>query len=45
MLAIRATYDGKVIHFPEETKDIPPCNAIVLFEEDDPAENAVWLKM
>ena len=45
MLAIRGTYDGKIIHFPEETKGIPPCNVIVLFEEDDTAEDAGWLKM
>jgi hypothetical protein len=44
MLALRAKYDGKVVHFSEETQGIPPCNVIVLFEEDHPAEDAGWLK-
>lgn len=45
MLAIQATFDGKEIHIPKDTKDIPPCNVIVLFEEDETAEDADWLKL
>jgi hypothetical protein len=45
MLAIRATYDGREIHIPEDAKGIPACNVIVLFERDEP--NVVdldWVK-
>ena len=45
MLAIRTTYDGTVIHIPENAKGVPPCNVIVLFEEDESTENADWLKL
>jgi hypothetical protein len=45
MLAVRATYDGKEIHIPEDAKGIPPCNVIVLFEQEEPAEDIGWLKI
>jgi hypothetical protein len=45
MLAIRATYDGKEVHIPKNVQDIPPCNVIVLFEEDRPADDSAWLRM
>jgi len=45
MQAIRATYDGKEIHIPKAAQGIPPCNVIVLFEEDKPTDDAEWLRM
>jgi hypothetical protein len=45
MQAIRATYDGKEIHIPKDMQAIPPCNVIVLFEEDKSADDFAWLKM
>lgn len=45
MLAIRTTYDGKEIHVPETAKNVPPCNVIVLFEEDESAADADWLNI
>jgi hypothetical protein len=45
MQAIRATYDGKEIHIPKGAQGFPPCNVIVLFEEDKPADDSAWLKM
>jgi hypothetical protein len=44
MLAIRTTYDGKEIRLPEDAKSIPPCNVIVLFEEEQSAGDSDWLK-
>jgi hypothetical protein len=44
MLAIRARYNGKDIIFPEDAKGIPPCNVIVLFE-DEVTQNADWLRI
>jgi len=45
MQAIRATYDGKEIHIPKAAQGMPPCNVIILFEEDNPADDAEWLRM
>ena len=45
MLVVRATYDGKKIYIPEEAKAIPPCNVIVLFEEDERGKDLGWLKL
>jgi hypothetical protein len=45
MHAIRATYDGKDIHIPTDIQGIPPCNVIVLFEEDRPSDDVAWLKI
>jgi hypothetical protein len=45
MLAVRAIYDGKEIHIPEDARGIPPCNVIVLFEKDEPAIDGEWLKV
>lgn len=45
MLAIRARYDGKEILVPKNAQRIPPCDVIVLFEDDKSGENGDWLKM
>jgi hypothetical protein len=45
MQAIRSTYDGKEIHVPKAVQGMPPCNVIILFEEERPAEDSEWLRM
>lgn len=45
MLVIRTRYDGKEIRVPRNAKGLPPCNVIVLFEEEEPSESAEWIKM
>ena len=45
MLAVKATFDGQCVVFPNDMRGVPPGRVIVIFEDAPDAEDrAVWLR-
>ena len=45
MRAVRTKYDGESILVPADVRSLPPCNVIVLFEDEQSRVDAGWIKI
>lgn len=44
MRVIKTHYDGKRVVLPDEARDLPPGEVILIFEDEHAADRALWAK-